>query len=138
MDADAGGVVDGVADGGGGGDGGDFADALCAVRAVGGGFFDDDGGDLGGVFDAGHFVAGEGVGEGDALLDDVFFGEGVAEAHDDAAFDLALEADGVDGAADVVGGDDFEDVDFAGVEVYFDEGGLGGEAEGDVHVAAGS
>ena len=58
-----------------------------------------------GMLDAGHLVAGQDVGPGDAVLQDVVLGEGVANAHHDPALDLALQGQRVNGPTHVVGAD---------------------------------
>ena len=57
------------------------------------------------------------------------------EALGDAALDLALDLGRVDRAADVVGGDDPQDLDGAELEIDLDVGDLGGEAVGRVGAA---
>src|SRR3989304_2060035 len=54
--------------------------------------------------------------------------ERVADAGDDGAVDLSLVADGVDDGADVVGGGEAEELDFARLWIDRDLGALGGEA----------
>ena len=56
------------------------------------------------------------------------FHEGHAEALRDAAFDLAFDQGGVNGAADVVGGGQFQNFDGAEFEIDFDFGEMRAES----------
>ena len=87
------------------------------------------------MLNAGHFVARQSVGEHVAILHDELFGQGIAQTHHHAAFDLTLQGQRVDSAADVVRGDHPQNVNFAGLRVHFHFGGLGGERKAEVHVA---
>ena len=106
----AGGVFDGVEDGGGGAVHGEFADALGAAGSVEAGDLfevDVDGREVGA---GGHDVVGHLVVGHVAVLPDAFFVEGVADGLRDAAFDLALGEDGVDDFADLLHGVEVGDV----------------------------
>src|SRR5690606_14175993 len=74
VDADTGRVVDCVNDGRRSVDLRQLANALRAVRALGGGMLDDDLLDVRRVLDAGHLVAGKERRPGYTLLDDVLLG----------------------------------------------------------------
>ena len=115
-DLGAGGVADGGEDGGGGGDEDVLAEALGAEGAFGVGFLDEDRGDLGDVADGGDEVVVQVLG----AAGEVFLHQREADALGDAAFDLAFGEGGVDGAAEVVGGGELEELDGA-------EGGVDGE-----------
>ena len=100
IEGDAGGMLDGVEDGGGGAVHGEFADAFCAECAVGGwGLFegDVDGREVGaGGHDVvGHLVVGE-----VAVVPETFFVKSIADALSYAALDLACGEDGMEDFAD--------------------------------------
>src|ERR1700685_748982 len=119
-EGDAGGVLDGVEDGGGGAVHGQ----LAAAFGSGGTVYarrvfevDVDGREVGG---GGHDVVGHLVVAHEAVDVDAFFVERVADALRDAALDLALGEDGMDDLADFL----------KRVEV-FDLGGVGERVDGD-------
>ena len=99
---------------------------------------DDVGNDFRRVRDARRGVAGHDIGPRPSLLLDVVFHQGIADAHHDAALDLAFQGQGVDRPANVVRRDDLAHADLARSHVDFAQHGLGAETEGEVHVAAGA
>jgi len=86
------------------------------------------------VLDARHLITGEQLAPRHAVLDDIFLGERVAEAHGDAALHLALQRARVDRAADVIRGDDFEDAHRAGFQIDLHQRCLRRIRECEVHV----
>ena len=112
----AGGVADGGEDGRGGGDEDVLAEALGAEGAFGVGGLDEDGLDFRDVADGGDEVVVQVVG----AAGEVFLHEREADALGDAALDLAFGEGGVDGAAEVVGGGELQ-------ELHGAEGGVDGE-----------
>ena len=101
-EGDAGGVFDGVEDGGGGAVHGEFADAFGAEGSVRrGDLFE---GDVDGrkVGAGGHDVVGHLVVGEMAVVPEAFLVEGVADALGDAAFDLAGGEDRVEDLADLL------------------------------------
>jgi hypothetical protein len=124
-DADGGGVVDGVRDGGGGAGDADLADAAGAER-VELGVGDVEAGDVEGADVAvdGDVVVGEVFVDGAAGdgVDERGFVEREADAPDDSALELVDAGLLVHQRADVVGCDDAADVDHAGVAIDGDLG----------------
>ena len=86
--------------------------------------------------DTRNFVARQYVGPGFAVFLDVMLCQRIADAHDDAALYLSLQRQWIDGATDIMCGDDLVDLHFTRVHVDLAQGGLNTEAERDVHVAA--
>ena len=111
--AHAGGIVNCVQNCGGGGNQGLLADAFRAVRTDRGWIFDEDRFDGGHVADCGDQI----VVEIFAFAGKEFFHQGHAQALRDAAFDLAFDESGIDGAADIVGGYDCENADGAEFDI---------------------
>ena len=62
-----------------------------------------------------------------AVIHDKFFGEGVAESHHHAAFDLSLQAQRINRHTHVVGRDDFQHAHFTRQFVDFHFSGLDSE-----------
>ena len=73
--------------------------------------------DRGRVNDARDFVACQNVGPRNAVFLDVMFGQRIADAHDNAAFDLALQRQWVDGATNIVCGNNLVHLHFTRVHV---------------------
>src|SRR4051794_30048602 len=122
----AGGVADGGEDGGGGGDQRRLAHALGAEGTAGLCLLDQVGLDGRHVADGGDQVVVQVLG----AAGNEFLYQRHAEPLGDATVDLALHQRRIDGAADVVGGDDLDRLGGAerGVDLHF--GHLRGEAVG--------
>src|SRR6185437_4374279 len=137
-DADAGGVVDGVGDGGWHAGDADLADAAGAewielrVRDIEDG--DVKSADVGvdGDVIVGEVAVGGAAGD---RVDKGLFGEGEADAPDDAALELIDSGLAVHERADVVGGDDAADLDHARVAIDGDLSEDGAEGLRGVFVA---
>ncbi len=125
----------GVGDGRSRRNGSDLAYPFGSKRPLSSGVLDQDGHDFRHVIDPGDFVAGQGIGADDALLDLEFLQQGVADAHHHSALDLAFQGQGIDGPAHVVGGDDLQHTYFASFGVHLYLGSLGGISVGEVHIA---
>ena len=129
--AHAGGIVNRVEDCGGGGNQGLLADAFRAVRTDRGWIFDEDGFDRGHIADRGDQIIVEIL----ALAGKEFFHQSHAQALRGAAFDLAFDESGIDGAANIVGGDDSKDAHGAEFDIDTDFGEMRAEAEDGVGIA---
>ena len=130
--AHAGGVVDGVGDGGHRRDDGHLAHAADAVGVAGVRHLDDLGVDHGEVEAGGHAVVEEaGVRHGAVLLPHVLLAERPADALDGAALHLPLDVAGVDGGAGVLDGGEAEDIDLARLGVDLDVDDVAGEGGAD-------
>ena len=63
------------------------------------------------------------------------FGQRIAEAHHNAAFNLAFQRQWIDRAADVVRGHDFQHFHFTGIRIDFNQRGVRGIGERKMHIA---
>ena len=124
-------IVDGVGDGGGGRDGAALAQALLAEARVGRGRLHVHDAHLGHLGGARQQVVGERRAERLAVrVEAHLFVERGADALGRAADDLAVDDHGVDQGAAVLDHDVVQDLDFAGLGIDGDDGGVGGVAEG--------
>src|SRR5271168_4257706 len=134
-DVRAGGVGDGVGDGGSGAVEGEFADAFGAGGTARVRHFFEKNMDGRNVHGGGHDVVGHLTIDHAAFLPDDIFIKSETDALGDAAFDLSGGEDGIDDFTDFLDGDEIFDADFGGAGIDGNFGDVDGPGIGAVGVA---